>query len=257
MHSARTVLASFVIIAALLPAFGTIPVFHTSTSLSPISGPTSTPPVWAFNGSYEIYNGTVKTNGTSQNVSITMTIVDVNNTNGTYKVIMSGTGDNEVQGLISQIKIQNGSGGFLVGFPYLAVSPLIASILPIGPIIANFASAENLNISISSAKLVTTPAGSFSAFIVSLSDAGTFLSAAIDGLTGIFATASMSNFKAREFVNLTLTSTNVPPTQYTLINNLNGYLAGDNLYIIGGILTVLDAVFIGMVMVKRIKKRGH
>lgn len=257
VHSGRTILASVVMIAALLPALGSMPVFHTNTALAPPSGLATSPPVWAFNGSYEVYSGTVRINGTTHDVNITMEIVDVNDSNGTYRVFVTGAGSQYEQKLISQINIANGTDGFLVGFPFLAVSPLIASLLPVGPIIASFASAQNLNITVSSAKLVTTPAGDFSAFIVSLSDSGTYLSAAIDGMTGIFATASLSNVQAREFVNLTLTSTNVPPTQYPLVNNLNSYLGGDNLYIIGGVLTALDALFIGFVMQKRIKKRNH
>ncbi len=244
---------SVLLITAFLiavPGTATLAAGHSLSGFS-LNGLTSTPPVWAFNGSYEVYNGTMKINGTLSQVNTNLTIVDVNPSNQSFTVLASGTGSSHIASLSQQLLPGNQS-SFMIPMPFLAISPTVAAILPFGSLISN-ATGLNVNLTISSVQLVKTPAGTFSGYNVSLASSTLQATALIDAMNGVFASASIYDSSMKIFINITLVKTNVPATQFSLVNNLNNYLAGNNLYIIGGALTALDAIVIGAVLLKRVR----
>ncbi len=225
-----------------------------SSALS-LSNITNTPPIWAFNGSYEVYNGSLEINGSTSQISLTMTIVNVIYSNSTLEVIVNGSGSGAISNLSSGLSLGT-ERTFTSPFPYLAFSPTFAPLLPLAQLLNNVpGSSGNFSISVSSTEIVTTPAGTFSGFNISISAASENISAFINVMNGIFVRVSFSEPSSGMGASLMLVKTNVPATQFTFVNNLNNYLGGDNVYIIGGALTVLDAAVIVLVVSKRL--RGH
>ena len=216
-----------------------------------LSNIASSPPIWAFNGSYEVYNGSLEINGSTSQVSLTMTIENVDYSNSTLLVIENGSGSAEISRLSSGLS-QGTERTFNNPLPFLAVSPTFAPLLPLVQILNNFSG--NASISVSSAEIVTTPAGTFSGFDVNFGLTSESASAFINVMNGIFVKVSFSDPSNGVDVNLVLVKTNVPATQYAFVNDLNGYLGGDNVYIIGGALTVLDAAVIALVVSKRLRR---
>ena len=226
VYGGLLVLISLLIVAPLSTASNAGQV-SPAFSLSSIG---NSPPIWAFNGSYEVYNGSLEINGSTSQISLTMTIENVDYSNATIEVIMNGSGSGEISRLSSGLS-QGTERTFTSPFPFLAISPNLAPLLPLGQLLSGLSG--NSSISVSSTEIVSTPAGTFSGFNISFSGTSESAYAFINVMNGLFVKVSFSDPSGGASANLVLVKTNVPATQYAFVNDLNGYLGGDNLYITG------------------------